>query len=110
MGNGMAAEARFEFAAPARHGRRADKPGGLDLVPRSDRWQALPDRRYLVADGDRHDFNHAFARGDADEARHSDAALFWRAAGGGESRGQARSEKERGQIGDPQTMAEHVAG
>ena len=32
-----AAEARPLLAAPARHGRRADQPGGVDLVPRAHR-------------------------------------------------------------------------
>ena len=39
-------------------GRRADQPGGLDLVSRGHRQRALPYRRHLVADRDRcdHDF------------------------------------------------------
>ena len=46
-------QARPLLAAPARHGRRADQPEGLALVPRGDRRRALPDRRHLVADRDR---------------------------------------------------------
>ena len=38
---------------PARHGRRADQPGGLDLVLEVHRRRALPDRGHLVADGER---------------------------------------------------------
>ena len=33
--------------------RRADQPEGVALVPQGDRRRALPDRRHLVADGDR---------------------------------------------------------
>ena len=39
--------------APARLGRRADQPRGVDLVPPAHRRRALPDRRHLVADRDR---------------------------------------------------------
>jgi hypothetical protein len=46
-------EARPVVAAPARHGRRADQPRGVDVVPRTHRRRALPDRRHLVADRDR---------------------------------------------------------
>ena len=55
-------EARSLVAAPARHGRRADQSRGVDVVPPRDRRQALPDRRHLVADGDRRDHDHAAAR------------------------------------------------
>ena len=47
--------------APARHGRRADQPRGVDVVPRDDRRRALPDRRHVVADGDGRDHDHAAA-------------------------------------------------
>ena len=40
-------------AAAARHGRRADQPEGVGLVPPRGRRRALPDRRHLVADRDR---------------------------------------------------------
>ena len=39
--------------------RRADQPRGVDVVPPGDRRQALPDRRHVVADGDRRDHDHA---------------------------------------------------
>ena len=48
--------------APARHGRRADQPRGLDLVPRAGRRRPLPDRRHLVADRDGRDHDLAAAR------------------------------------------------
>ncbi len=41
--------------AVARDSRRADQSGGVDLVPRTYRSRKLPDRRHLVADGDRRD-------------------------------------------------------
>ena len=39
--------------AAARLGRRADQPGGVDVVPGGHRRRPLPDRRHLVADRDR---------------------------------------------------------
>ena len=47
------AQARPLVAAPAGQRRRADQPEGVALVPQGDRRRALPDRRHLVADGDR---------------------------------------------------------
>ena len=41
------------LAAPAGHRRRADQPEGMALVPQGDRRRTLPDRRHVVADGDR---------------------------------------------------------
>ena len=49
-------------AAAARHGRRADQPEGVALVPQGDRRRALPDRRHVVADRDRRDHDHDAAR------------------------------------------------
>ena len=54
-------QARPLVAAAARHGRRADQPEGVALVPQGDRRRALPDRRHLVADRDRRDHDHAAA-------------------------------------------------
>ena len=48
-------------AAPARHGRRADQPRGVDLVPRARRRRSLPDRRHVVADRDGRDHDLAAA-------------------------------------------------
>ena len=50
------------LAAAAGHRRRADQPGGLALVLAQHRQGALPRRRYLVADRDRLDPDHAAAR------------------------------------------------
>ena len=66
---------RALVAAPARNGRRADQPGGVDVVPRAHRWGALPDRRYLVANRDRDDAPDAAPGRDDDEARLGDEAL-----------------------------------
>ena len=55
--------------APPRHGRRADQPRGLDVVPRARRRRPLPDRRHLVADRDGLDPDRSAARRDHDEAR-----------------------------------------
>ena len=49
------------IAAPARIGRRADQPRSVDLVSPEHRPRALPDRRHVVADRDRHDHDHAAA-------------------------------------------------
>ena len=68
-------------AAPARLGRRADQPGGVDVVPRAHRRRALPDRRHVVADRDRDDHDHAAARRDDDEARLGDEAVPRRRGG-----------------------------
>ena len=51
----------LSVAAAARHGRRADQPEGLALVPPRDRRRALPDRRHLVADRDRPHHDRAAA-------------------------------------------------
>ena len=62
VGRPVAGEARSVVAAPARHGRRADQPRGVDVVPQADRRRPLPDRRHLVADRDRRDHDLAAAR------------------------------------------------
>ena len=67
-------EARPVVPAPARHGRRADQPEGLALVPHGHRRRALPDRRHLVADRDRPHHDRAAARDHRDEAGVGDQA------------------------------------
>ena len=52
-GRGVSRPPRPLVAARARDRRRADQPRGLGLVLAGDRRRALPDRRYLVADGER---------------------------------------------------------
>ena len=49
------------LAAPAGLGRRADQPRGVGVVLPRGRRQPLPDRRHLVADGDRRHHDHAAA-------------------------------------------------
>ena len=56
-------------------GRRADQPRGLDVVPRAHRRRPLPDRRHLVADGDRRDHDHAAAGRDHHQAGLGHAAV-----------------------------------
>ena len=53
------AEARPLVDPPPRLGRRADQPGGLDLVPGRDRRRHGAGRRHLVADRDGDDPDHA---------------------------------------------------
>jgi hypothetical protein len=55
-------EVRPVVAAPARLGRRADQPRGVDVVPQVHRRRALPDRRHLVADRDRRHHDQPAAR------------------------------------------------
>ena len=78
VGRRVAGEVRPVEPARPRHGRRADQPGGLDVVPRAHRRRSLPDRRHVVADRDRGDHDHAAARRDADQARLGDAAAAGR--------------------------------
>ena len=54
--------------------RRADQPEGMALVPQGDRRRALPDRRHVVADGDRAHPDQPAARGHRDQARIGDAS------------------------------------
>ncbi len=49
-------------AAHPRHGRRADQPRSVDVVPRDRGRRPLPDRRHLVADGNRRPHDHARCR------------------------------------------------
>ena len=62
-------------------GRRADQSRGLDVVSREDRRRSLPDRRHLVADGNRRHHDHAVARRDPDEAGQRDAPVLRRRRG-----------------------------
>ena len=64
-GHALRAAARPLVAAAARLGRRADQSRGVDLVPPPHRRRPVPDRRHVVADGDRDDPDHA-AAGDHD--------------------------------------------
>jgi acetyl-CoA synthetase len=75
-GRGLRPQDQPQIAAPPRHGRRADQPRSLALVLRSCRRQALPDRRYLVADRDGRHFDHADPRRDAAQTGFGDAALL----------------------------------
>ena len=62
VGRPVAREARPLAPPPARLRRRADQPGSVDVVSRAHRRQPLPDRRHVVADGDRLDRDLAAAR------------------------------------------------
>ncbi len=70
-----------QIAEAARHGRRADQSGSLGVVLARGRRRALPDRRHLVADGDRRHPDHAASGRDRPEAGLRDAALLRRPAG-----------------------------
>src|SRR5262249_46016475 len=51
------------------------QPRSMDVVPPSHRQGAMPDRRYLVADRDRSDLDHAHSWSDPDQARIGNASL-----------------------------------
>ncbi len=57
------AEARPVVAEAPRHGRRADQPRGLGLVPRDHRRRVVPGRRHVVADRDRRHHDQPAPRG-----------------------------------------------
>jgi acetyl-CoA synthetase len=59
-----------------RLGRRADQPGGMELVSQAHRRRQMPDRRYLVADRDRSHPDHPAARSHAAQGGHRHAALL----------------------------------
>ena len=86
-------ELRSVEPAPARHRRRADQPGSVDVVPREGRRRPLPDRRHLVADGDGRSHDHAAAGRDADGSRlvHAAAARHH----GGDRRRDGTRRRER---------------
>ena len=63
-------------AEAAGHGRRADQSGGVGVVSPRGRRRPLPDRRHLVADGDRRHPDHAAARRHQAQARLGDAAVL----------------------------------
>ena len=63
------------FAAPARIGRRADQSGSVGLVSPSHRRRTVSGGRYLVADGDRRDHDHAASRHHLDQAGFGDASV-----------------------------------
>ena len=90
VGAGARGRPRPLDAAPARLGRRADQPRGVDVVPRARRRRALPDRRHVVADRDRDDPDLAAARRDDDEAGLGDEAVPGRRGGGAQRAGRAR--------------------
>ena len=76
VGRRLARPARSLLAAAARQRRRADQSRGLDVVSREGRRQALPHRRYLVADRNRRAHDRAHARRDAAQARLGHAAVL----------------------------------
>ena len=81
LGRPVGEEARSLLLAAARNGRRADQSRGLDVVSREDRRRPLPDRRYLVANGNRRHHDHAAAGRDPDEAGQRDASVLRRRCG-----------------------------
>ena len=62
-GDRRAGQARPVVAAPARLGRRAHQPRGVDVVLGAHRRRPLPGRRHVVADRDRRHHDQPAARG-----------------------------------------------
>ena len=100
---------RPDLAAPARLGRRADQPRGLDLVPRDHRRRHLPRGGHLVADRDRQ--HHDLAPSGRD---HAEARVGHEAPAGhhGRRRGRERQQRpaRRGRLpGALRALAGHAA-
>ena len=72
----MARQVRNEVTEVAGIGWRADQPGSVALVPQAGRQGTLPDRRYLVADGNRRHSHHHTTRGYPDQAGRSNCAIL----------------------------------
>ena len=85
VGDGVRRAARPLVVAAARLGRRADQPGGLDLVPAAHRRRSDAGRRHVVADGDGDGDDHAAAGRD-----HAEAGLGDEAVPGSRRRGRRR--------------------
>src|SRR5262245_14126868 len=77
MGRAVAAPLRDEQLALAGECWRADQPRSVDVVSRSNRARALPHRRYVVANRDRHDNDHPAARRDRDQTWLGDETISW---------------------------------
>ena len=109
VGQGVPREARPVLAAAARHGRRADQPEGLALVPHGHRRREVPDRRHLVADRDRPHHDRPAARHHRDEAGVGDqgAARHRRRDPRGGERGRGRH--RRGAAGGAPAVARDAA-
>ena len=109
-GDPLAREVRpVEPAAAGQRGRR-HQPRGLDVVSREDRRRPLPDRRYLVADGDRRHHDEPAARGHDDQARQLHAAAARRVSRDRRRGPQAGRHGQRRLAGDRQALARHAAG
>ncbi len=108
-GDGPSGEARPVVAPPAGHRGRADQPRGVDLVPREHRRRALPDRRYLVADGDRRDHDHPAAGGHRDRSPGRPRTPFPGIGAEILDAGRAGGARGRRLPGHPRALAEHAA-
>ena len=87
-----AEEVRPVVAAHPWHRRRADQSGSMDVVLPDGRRIALPDRRHVVADGDRWPHDHAASGRDAVEAR------FVHVPAAGHHRGHRRRDRSHRRI------------
>ncbi len=75
VGRTLAPQARSLQPASTRHCRRTDQSGSMDVVSRADRQATMPDSRYLVANRNRRDHDHAVTGSDAYDARFRNKAF-----------------------------------
>ena len=92
--------------AHPRHGRRADQPGRLGVVPPARRRRPLPDRRHLLADRDRRPHDHAAAGRDAAGAGLVHAAVPRHHGGDRRRDRQRRAERPGRHPGHQEAVAE----
>ena len=62
MGTGVSGTPRPLLVASARHRRRTNQSGSVDVVSRVDRWKSHPGARHVVADRDRRHHDRTAAR------------------------------------------------
>jgi acetyl-CoA synthetase len=93
VGHAVAGKAPPDFAAAARIGRRADQSGSVGLVSPEHRARALPNRRYVVADGNRDDHDLPAPGYDEHETGVGVAAAARHQRGGSRRQGQSRRDR-----------------
>ena len=94
---------------PARHGRRTDQSRRVEMVFRGHRKKSLPHRGYVVADGNRRDYDFSAPRRDADEARLRHAAASRRDRQGREYKGRTGRPRRNRLSDHPEALALHAA-
>ena len=98
LGHGVDRDTRPQQPATAGHRRRADQSRGVEMVFRGHRKEILPDRGYLVANGNRFDSDFSAARRDAHQTRLGHVAAARRGRESGEYAGRTREAGETGYL------------